>query len=201
MSIFSIHSNVENDIISGLQAGGSERRIHEKRLYESFFYFIRQGVQKYRLPEPDCASAYSDTIITVINNIVTGKFEGRASLKTYAYQIFTNKCVDLLRKETTHKGSVHHTTSIDNLPTDVPDRVRSVLQELIVRNEWTHLRQKLQEIGDKCRQLLLYFEDGYSDKEIAALMQYNSGDVVKTSRMRCIEKLKEKVLGTNRPHE
>ena len=81
------------------------------------------------------------------------------------------------------------------------DRVRSVLQELIVRNEWTHLRQKLQEIGDKCRQLLLYFEDGYSDKEIAVLMQYHTADVVKTSRLRCIEKLKEKILGTNRPHE
>jgi RNA polymerase sigma-70 factor (ECF subfamily) len=96
---------------------------------------------------------------------------------------------------------VHHTTSIDSLATELPDRVRSVIQELIARNQWMQLQQKLKEIGDKCRQLLLYFEDGYSDKEIAQLMQYNSADVVKTSRLRCIEKLKEKVTGKNRSYE
>jgi RNA polymerase sigma-70 factor (ECF subfamily) len=201
MAAFLINTTAEKTILNGLLAGGPERRIHENKLYELFFYFIKQGVQKYRLPESDSASAYSDTIISVIHNIVTGKFEGRSSLKSYAYQIFTNKCVDLLRKETTNKGRVHHTTSIDSLATELPDRVRSVIQELIARNQWMQLQQKLKEIGDKCRQLLLYFEDGYSDKEIAQLMQYNSADVVKTSRLRCIEKLKEKVTGKNRSYE
>jgi RNA polymerase sigma factor (sigma-70 family) len=201
MAAFFTNATAEQAIINGLHAGGTERRIHEKKLYEQFFYFIKQGVLKYRLPEPECASAYSDTIISVINNIVTNKFEGRASLKSYTYQIFTNKCVDLLRKETTHKSKVHHTTALDSLVTELPDGVRSIIQELIVRNEWTQMQQKLREIGDKCRQLLLYFEDGYSDKEIAVLMQYNSADVVKTSRLRCIEKLREKVSGKDRSYE
>jgi hypothetical protein len=37
------------------------------------------------------------------------------------------------------------------------------------------------------------FEDGYNDKEIAEFMKYQSADVVKTTRLRCLGKLKLKL--------
>jgi RNA polymerase sigma factor (sigma-70 family) len=187
----------QQEIIEGLQSGGTQRRLQEKKLYEVFFYFIKQGTHKYRINEEDAASAYSDTIISVINNIVTGKFEGRSTLKSYTYQIFMNKCVDLVRKDTTNKNTVHHATSMDSLKTELSDSTRSVIQDIIIKNEKLYLKEKLKELGDKCRQILLLYEDGYSDKQIASELDYNSADVVKTSRLRCIEKLKEKVMGRN----
>jgi RNA polymerase sigma factor (sigma-70 family) len=193
-----INTSGENEILEGLLHGGPDRRLQEKNLYERFHYFIRQGIQKYSLPEEECASAYSDTIITVIDSVVSGKFERRSSLKSYAFRIFANKCVDVLRKLTTNKQEIHQTSSLDSLVTDLPDKVRTVVQDIILRNEKSQLMEKLQELGEKCRKILLYFEDGYSDKEISVLMEYNSADVVKTSRLRCIEKLKEKFTGNSR---
>ena len=187
----------ENQIVSGIQSGGRERPVYEKQLYAHFLYFVRQGMLKYRIAEEDAASAYSDTIITVISAITTGTFEGRSSLKSYAFQIFMNKCVDLLRKETTKKNKVHQTASISSLIMDLPDRARDAVQELITKSDRNLMWQKLQEIGEKCKQMLLLFEDNYSDKEIAVLMQYSSADVVKTSRLRCIDKLREKIAGSN----
>ncbi|MEO8584480.1 MAG: sigma-70 family RNA polymerase sigma factor [Flavitalea sp.] len=198
MEVELISTNAERAILEGLLRGGSDRRLQEKRLYENFHYFIKQGTQKYSLPEEECASAYSDTIITVIDSVVSGKFERRSSIKSYAFRIFANKCVDALRKLTTNKQGIYQTSSIEGLVTQLPDKVRSIVQEIILRNEKTQMMQKLQELGEKCRQLLLYFEDGYSDKEISSIMQYNSAEVVKTSRLRCIEKLKEKITGNNR---
>ena len=58
---------------------------------------------------------YHDTVIAIINNIASGKFEGRSSLKTYIYQIFSNKCVDLLRKKTTNKAKLADTMPYDSL--------------------------------------------------------------------------------------
>ena len=193
--------NDENAIIRGIQSGGRERPVYEKKLYVHFLYFVRQGMLKYRLPEEDCASAYSDTIITIISAIASGAFEGRSSLKSYAFQIFMNKCVDLVRKETTKKNRVHQTASISSLVMELPDRARNAVQQLIAKNERSFVWQKLEEIGEKCKQMLLLFEDNYSDKEIAALMHYSSADVVKTSRLRCIEKLKEKIAGSNSTYE
>jgi DNA-binding NarL/FixJ family response regulator len=37
------------------------------------------------------------------------------------------------------------------------------------------------------------FEDGLTDKEIAQELSYNNAAVVKTTRLRCLEKLREKV--------
>lgn len=180
-------------ILEGLKAGGTQRRIFERDLYKTFFYFIHQGVKKYGMAEEDAASAYSDAIISIIDNIVKGNFEGRSALKSYCYKIFSNKCVDLLRKDTTNKRKVNQAMPIDSLLYELPDQARTVVQQILLKEQRQHLMQKLIEMGDKCRQVLLFFEDGYSDKEIAGFMEYNSADVVKTSRLRCLERLKKSV--------
>ena len=186
----------EREIIMSLQAGGSQRRMAEKQLYEHYFYLIKHGSSKYSISEEDAASAYSDTIIGVIENIVHHKFEGRSTLKSYVFQVFFNKCVDLVRKETTNKNKVHVTTAIDDFLVVLPDKTKSVVQQMIDKHQRTSLYQKLEEIGDKCKKILLFFEDGYTDREIAEFMDYNSSDVVKTSRLRCLEKLRQKMLNS-----
>jgi hypothetical protein len=47
----------------------------------------------------------------------------------------------------------------------------------------------------------LLFEDGYSDKEIAVQMEYNTPEVVKTTRLRCLEKLREKMIPPVTKHD
>jgi RNA polymerase sigma factor (sigma-70 family) len=191
--VFKDNSN-EEVIIADLEYGGAARRIAEKKLFETFYYLVKHGCKKYSISEDDAASAYSDTIISVIESIVAHKFEGRSSLKSYTYQIFSNKCVDIVRKETTNKSKVHKTTAINDFLTLLPDNAKSIIQKIIDKSQQMILTQKIEEIGEKCKRLLLLFEDGYSDKEIAAIMLYNSSDVVKTSRLRCLEKLKRNIL-------
>jgi RNA polymerase sigma-70 factor (ECF subfamily) len=183
----------EDSILQGLRSGGAHRPTYEKELYKSFFYYIKEAQVKYGLIEEDAASAYSDTIIIIIHNIVCGKFEGRSSLKTYSYKIFHNKCVDLLRKATTKRGKLDNTLPLDSLANELPDNAKTAIQKLIAKDERQLVMEKLNEIGDKCRELLLLFEDGYSDKEIAGLMNYQSTAVVKTTRLRCLIKLKLKL--------
>ncbi|HEY2580800.1 MAG TPA: sigma-70 family RNA polymerase sigma factor [Mucilaginibacter sp.] len=184
----------ENVILQGLKSVGFLRRTAEKELYKAFFYLIREAEKKYGIEEDDAASIYSDTVIAIINNIASGKFEGRSSLKTYIYQIFSNKCVDLLRKKTTNKGKLEDTMPYDSLIYELPDETRDIIQKLIAKDEKQEVLEKLNEIGDKCKELLLLFEDGFNDKEIAEFMKYQSADVVKTTRLRCIEKIRSKLI-------
>ena len=62
---------------------------------------------------------------------------------------------------------------------------------MIHRNRVETLRERLNQLGEKCRELLLFFEDGFTDKDIAEKMNYNSPAVVKTTRLRCIERLRD----------
>jgi RNA polymerase sigma factor (sigma-70 family) len=184
-------STEEEEIIAGIQFDNAiQRRLYEEKLYRKYYYCIREGSKKYNLSNEDAQTVYSDTILQVILNVVSRKFEGRSSLKTYLYQIFFNKCVDQVRKNTTHKMSVHQSTNADKLLTILPDEARNIVQKLVEAHDYQLLQQRLAQLGEKCKQLLLLFEDGYTDRQAAELTGYNNAAVVKTSRLRCMDKLK-----------
>ena len=115
----------DQGIIEQLRRGGTDRRRSEEQLFSRFSYFIREGITKHSLSEDDAFNAYSDTILVAIENLINAGFEGRASLKTYLYQIFHNKCVDLIRKKTTNKHSVNRSESISDRLLLLADSSRS----------------------------------------------------------------------------
>lgn len=184
-------SNTDDQIIENLRQDGASKRRSEEQLFSTYIYFIREGMNKYNIPEDDAFDAYSDSILSAIEDLKKGSFERRSSLKTWLYQIFFNKCVDLLRKKSTNKNSVHQTTSITEMLFQLSDNSRSIVQRLTDKADWDILREKLTELGENCRKLLMLAADGYSDKEISGMTEYKTGDVVKTSRLRCLERLKK----------
>lgn len=167
------------------------RRKGEEDLFNRYAYLIPEGIKKNHLLRDEAFDAYSDTVITAIDQIIKGSFQGRSSLKTWLSQIFHNKCVDLLRKKTTNKQSIHHTASVTDMLFQLSDDAKSVIQKLADKADCDLLRLKLNELGETCRQLLMLSADGYSDKEIAAAMEYKTADVVKTSRLRCLDRLRQ----------
>jgi RNA polymerase sigma-70 factor (ECF subfamily) len=182
--------SADREIIGRFRQGGIERRRGEEQLFSRFAYFIREGMRKHALSEEEAFDAYSDTILVAIENITNAGFEGRSSLKTYLSRIFSNKCVDLFRKKTTNKNSVNRSEAISDRLMLLSDRAKSALQKLIDKTDWDRLKEKMSELEEKCRQLLFYWSGNYNDREIAGVLNYKTADVVKTSRQRCLEKLR-----------
>lgn len=181
----------EREIIDSIRQNGDERKKGEERLFNRYSYLIKEGIHKYALLREEAFDLYSDTIISAIEKIADGSFQARSSLKTWIFQIFHNKYVDLLRKKTTNKSSIHRTLSITELLSQISDHSKTVIQELMEKTDWEVLRQRLVQVGENCRRMLMLWADGYSDKEIAQSMEYKTADVVKTTRLRCLEKLKQ----------
>lgn len=186
-----ISSNTDQHIIDTLRQEGIAKRKGEDELFTTYNYFIREGAQKHHLTEDEAFDAYSDSVLSAIEDLRKGSFEGRSSLKTWLYQIFHNKCVDLLRKKATNKNSVHHTSDISSMVYQLSDSSQSIIQQLADKADWQSLKQQLNELGENCRRLLTLVADGYSDKEIALIMEYKTTDVVKTSRLRCLDRLRK----------
>lgn len=182
----------DDELSAGIRAGGHQRRTSENKLYARYAYLIADGTRRHRLGEDEAASAYSDTVMTVIEHIVSGQFEGRSGLKTYLYGIFERKCVDAIRKKTTNRGKVHDAFSLDDQLLQLPDAARSAIERMMAQGDLERLHRYLHELGEKCRTMILAMGEGYSDDEIAQTLGYNSAAVAKTSRLRCIEKLRER---------
>jgi RNA polymerase sigma factor (sigma-70 family) len=181
----------DQEIIEQLRQSGVDKRRSEEELFNRYAYFVREGINKQGLTEDESFSAYSDSVLATLANIRNAHFEARASLKTYLYQIFHNKCVDLIRKKTTNKNSVYQAESISDKLIQLSDSARSVVQKLIDQADWKLLRERMNQLEEKCRRILFYWGDNYSDREIALLLDYKTADVVKTSRLRCLERLRK----------
>lgn len=185
-----ILTSSDREIIDALQQSGPERRLAEEKLFKEYVYFIHKATYKYSLPEEDAFDAYSDTILSAIQTIARRDFEERSSLKTWLSRIFHNKCVDLVRKRTTNKYSVHQTSAVTDYMLEFSDTAKTVVQKLVDRADLDVLREKLDQLGTNCRQMLLLSADGFTDQQIAQELGYKTADVAKTSRLRCLEKLK-----------
>ena len=192
-----LYNAEDEDIIERLQTDSMQKRKAEEDLFKKHLYFIKEGMKKYLLSEEEVFDAYSDTILYAIGSISEGIFEKRSSLKTYLYRIFINKCVDLIRKKTTNKNSIHQTDSITDMLLKLADNGSTIIQRLIEKTNTELLNILINELGDKCRQLLNLFADGYTDKEIAESLNYKTADVIKTSRLRCIQKLRQAYTNKN----
>lgn len=180
----------DDEMIHVIKENKLARRQTENQLFNQYSYLIKEGMNKYSLEQEDAFTAYSDAILQSLENIAGSVFEKRSSLKTYLYKIFNNKCVDLIRKKTTNKRSVYQTAPISEMMNMISDQAKNVIQHLIEKNDFDLLRKRLGELGENCKKLLLFFADGYNDREIAAFLEYKTADVVKTSRLRCMEKLR-----------
>jgi RNA polymerase sigma factor (sigma-70 family) len=187
------HSFKEADrqIIGLLRQNGLDKRKGEESLFSEYAYFIRDGMRKHRLSEDQAFDAYSDSVLVAIDSISNETFQGGSSLKSYLYKIFHNKCVDLFRKNATNKSSVNRTLSINEELFRLSDKSRSIVQTLIEKADWKVLRSRLEQLGDDCRRMLLLWADSFSDREIAVVMEYKTANVVKTSRLRCLAKLRQ----------
>jgi RNA polymerase sigma-70 factor (ECF subfamily) len=189
--VTTIPDDAGQDFIAQLLDSEITRKKAEERLFRTFEYFIPQGMSRFSLTEDESFNAYSDTILSAIDSILHHAFEGRSKLKTWLFQIFHHKCVDLLRQKTTQKRSVFRTWTITDVLYQLSDPAKLAIQELADKGDWDILHEKLQQIGDSCRKLLQYWAEGLRDKEIAMAMEYKTTDVVKSSRQRCLEKLRQ----------
>lgn len=181
---------LENGIIGALRSSGIDKRKAEDKLFEKYSYLIQMSQTKYSLSKEDSFDAYSDTVLAVIRSISEGYFKNRSSLKTFVYEIFHNKCVDLIRKKSSRKNRVYKTESIDELQTRLSDKSASIVEKLIAESEVDNIRQQMNYLSERNKQVLLLSADGYSDSEIASIIQFKTADVVKTCRLRTIKKLR-----------
>ena len=178
------------EIIDGITLNCPRKRFFENKLYSRYDYLIKEGIFKHRLTEEESSIAYSDTVLSVIENIENGSFEGRSLLKTYIHRIFSNKCVDQVRKNSTNKAQVNLGSTVDEHLYRLQDSTRSAIEELMEQHDIALLWKCLSELGQKCQHMIRSWSEGTTDREIALELGYQSPEVVKTSRLRCLEKLR-----------
>ena len=138
--------------------------------------------QKYNLPQDVINDVYQDAFVALIENAVKGKIDHlKVQLKTYLFAI--GKYMIYSRMKT-------RTMPISDL--EGWDEAH-IIEEIDEKNDKLRLMERaLKSLGEKCYHILnLYYYQEKSLDEILQLSSYQSKDVLKSQKSRCIKQLRE----------
>ena len=139
----------------------------------------------------DVDDIFQEGLIVLYKLAKNGEIEKVANVEAYLYSVCRNLWLKRLRRD---KREVALTEEQEDIPV-----AEVALQSLLSDERQAALRHLLSQLGDSCRQILIwYYYDRLSMKEIAERMNYSGDQVAKNKKSNCLKKLRQAILDS--PH-
>ncbi len=148
--------------------------------------FVGWSKDKYSAKHEDALDHYQDAITILFEKAMNGRLtEIESSLKTYLFGIGKNRIKQQFQKEGTRAS--HHT--------DVEEHYQFLASQesASMYDSAAEATSKLfNSLSDQCKRILnLFYFDKKSMSEIAEVMGFKSEAVSRTTKKRCLEKIRE----------
>lgn len=154
-----------------------------KKLY-GYFPVIKKHILKNSGSKQEAEDVFQDSLVILINRIRNGEFELNSSINTYLFSVAKFQWLAELRK----KNKMQEAFIDFNEGAEEVD-IQSHIEE---DNRIKTAQHAVEQIGDKCKQLLeLFYFNKKSMIEIAQQLGFKTEKVAKNQKYRCIEKVKE----------
>ncbi|MEO0895462.1 MAG: sigma-70 family RNA polymerase sigma factor [Bacteroidota bacterium] len=173
----------EKELMEGLLKSGTEKEQYEQMMFKEYMNIIWKGKHKYNLTEEEAKDAYTDAMLASMKAIRKGSFRGESSLFSYIQSIFFKKCIDQFNRRKTSFDEYEETSM------QIPDSSQDVLAKLEVRDKFIQLKLHLNQLGERCKELLLYFAEGYSMEEITSIMGFANARTAASQKYNCKKQL------------
>jgi RNA polymerase sigma-70 factor (ECF subfamily) len=163
-----------------------------KQVYEAYRDKFLNYARRYRLSEDDTIDVYQDAYIIFYDNIMNGKIKSfTSSIETYLFSIGKYLIFDKMRKNKKEISSDFDLSIVRN-----DDELVETLEidEPNLTTEQQLLQKHFKMLGKQCQELLtLFYYRGFTIKEIMETSAYNSENVVKSQKSRCMKTLRERI--------
>lgn len=173
----------ESKLIAQIRSGDQKaiESIYTRYKMEFLAYSSRFSVN-----EEDAIDIYQDSIVTLYENILSGKLISlTSSLKTYLFAIGKYKIYNSLKVQVTTADFSDYQFLLEE-----DEEEFLLLEEKIER-----MQKAYQQLGSKCQEVVkLFYYENLSIEEIKDRLAYTSKDVVKSQKSRCIKQIKEILL-------
>jgi len=148
-------------------------------LYKKYYRMMTKLVISNSGTEDEARDVYQDALIVFWEKARSGKLVMTSKISTFIYSI----CLNLWRKELERKSRLSNEEKDDVEYQDLESEERERI-----------IRECINELGDTCRRILMYYYfDGMSMNDIADKLGYANTDTAKTKKYKCKKRLDELV--------
>ncbi len=173
----------EQEMTKRLRLGGQDAEQALAEIYQSNRAVILQLVLKNGGTSTEAKDVFQEAIIRLFENVQAGKFKGESTLSTYLYSIARFVWLNRLKRYKVEQ-KIKDTLKVNPV-------VSPFLDELLDAEEEQQVFALFDHLGPQCKSLLIasiYYQ--YSIEEIRAQLDYNSNQVVRNQKYRCLNKLR-----------
>lgn len=149
-------------------------------LYKKNYRMMVKLVLKNSGTEEEAKDVYQDALVVLWQKAKNPEFILSSKISTYLYSV----CMNLWRKELERKSKLTSNEGVDpgeEMPLEEQEKSQLI-------------QNCLNELGDTCKQILLYYYfDRLSMAEIAEKMGFANADTAKTKKYKCKKELDIKI--------
>lgn len=177
---------MEREEVFRLIESGSQGREQVARMFykdKRLVHGIKKVLSSVGAPEDEFDDVFNYTIVQFFKSVMKDpSFKIKSNLNSYLFGIARNVYLQKLRKQRIQTSQLP-----DHL--DVVDNEFSVDLKIIDEEKKGLLQKVLDQLGIKCREVLMYWASGYKMAETAKLLGYSSDGVVRRKKMKCMQEL------------
>lgn len=173
-----------NEIIEAIKNNDSKNLV--RSLYKIAFPPILIHIKQKGGQKSEAEDCFQDALVNLIKVVNANKYDENYEVKNYLFVVARNIWYNKIKR----MGKVNAFEDLEVLnPSDEKDTPEV---ELISEERKTLVSAIMNQLGEKCKQLLTYtmFEKRKLT-EVVSLMGFSNEGVVKTNNYRCKKKLKE----------
>ncbi len=174
----------DKEIILAIQEGGQQLEKMVTYLYsrKDLKDWVVHFVIRNQGSKEDAEDVFQEGISHFVMNVKNGKYQSKSTLKTYLISICKRLWYAIYHKAEKLATLKANMDSKEEL-TDSPEAIT------LYKEQADLLKGILEQLGEKCQQILELWSLGYSMKEIAKKVGYKNENVVSKKKHNCQKKL------------
>lgn len=175
----------DREILLSLQTGS---RMNEaiRVLYRDHFESLSWFIQNNGGNRQDAEDIFQEVIVSFIDLVRKDRFRGESSIKTFLFSVNRNLWLNEWKK----RGRAMMREQ--KYEAEGTKEEADISHQIAEKEERDRLINLVDQLGDNCKKiLLLFYYEGRSMKEIWEELDYESEQVVRNKKHKCMKKLEE----------
>ncbi len=162
-----------------------------KFMYREYYEMLKIYTSRNSGSDQDAQDIFQEVLVAFIDLTQKGKFRGESSIKTFLFSMNRHMWLNELKKR--GRTEKRNTVFENAKDTTLPD-VSHVIAQAEMQQQVLDI---VEELGETCKKILLaFYYDNLSMKEILAALPYESEQVVRNKKYKCLKQL-EQLLTAN----
>ncbi len=180
MAFYKRPLNQDQRILEAIRTGKDEEVLSV--LYKEVLPKVKRYILKNNGTMEEVKDIFQDAVIVFYRYVKAGKFNQEYEVDGFLFGVSKNLYLKHFNK-TKKEAKVE-------LSQDLMEHDTNELQNIITRERHQMIRELMDQVGERCKELLtLSVFDKRSMKEIAELMGFSSEDAAKTGNYKCKQRL------------